>query len=278
MLRSLGRKTSAYGQFARHQRRRDSTTAKFRLEPEPFAEHLRVSQSTVRHHTRAMAPLVATEKREYRRANMSDGLPLSPPRELAYLIGVICGDGCIYKLPRTYQLSISCDASYPNLIQTYAALVEKLLGRPASQDATIKGTCVQVRMADKFLPVLLGLPAGAKAQDYPIPEWIWDDLDYVRPFLRGLIETDGNIYHEYRNGGWCSRCIFTAKIESIMSAFLKGTKMLGYDFRLVPRCYQARFTITKEVHRLALELDLTKNRVYIQKPQSARSSERNVTE
>lgn len=184
-----------------------------------IAEHMGVSQSTVRHHTRAMAPIAPTHKRPYRRADMSDGLPLLPSRELAYLIGVICGDGCIYQQPRTYQLSISCDASYLDLIQTYAALVEKLLGRPTSQDATIKGTCVQVPLADKHLPVLLRLPAGAKAQDYPIPEWIWDDLDYVRPFLRGLIETDGNVYHEYRNKGWCSRCIFTAKNASIWRRF-----------------------------------------------------------
>lgn len=238
-----------------------------------IAEHLRVSQSTVRHHTKDMVRRAPTQKREYRRANMSDGVPLEPSRELAYLIGVICGDGCISPMPRTYQLTISCDTYYPELIATYKTLVENLLKRPASLDLNVEGTCAQVRLSDKHLPVLLGLPAGAKPQDYPVPEWIFGDLDYVRPFIRGLIETDGNIYHEFRNNGWCSRCIFTAKIESIMSAFLRGTALLGYDFRFVPAHYQARFTRTALVKQLALELDMTKNRVYIQKPKSAQLTE-----
>ncbi len=233
-----------------------------------IAEHLRVSQSTVRHHTKNMARRAPTEKRAYRRANMSDGEPLLPSVDLAYLIGVICGDGCIVSMPRTFTLSVSCDTFYPELITTYTALVTKLLKRPASVYTNPEGTCTQVRLSDKHLPQMLGLLAGKKAQDYPVPEWIWSDLDYVRPFLRGLIETDGNIYHEYRNNGWCSRCIFTAKIESIMTAFLRGTSMLGYEFRHVEWCYQARFTRTALVKQLALELDLTKNRVYIQKPKS----------
>ncbi len=53
-----------------------------------------------------------------------------------------------------------------------------------------------------------------------------------------------------------------------MTAFLRGTSMLGYDFRFVPAHYQARFTRTALVKRLELELDLKKNRVYIQKPKS----------
>ncbi len=234
-----------------------------------IAEHLRVSQSTVRHHCKGIIVKNPSQKREYRRANMSDGEPLLPSVDLAYLIGVICGDGCIYKMPRVCQLSISCDASYPDLIGTYANLIQKVTGRVAGKHLTKKGTCVQVRVADKWLPILLALPAGAKPQDYPVPEWIFSDLDYVRPFLRGLIETDGNIYHEYRNNGWRSRCIFTAKIESIMTAFLRGTSMLGYDFRHVPAHYQARFTRTALVKQLALELDLKKNRVYIQRPKSS---------
>lgn len=233
-----------------------------------IAEHLRISASTVRYHCKGIVVKNPSEKREYRRAGMSDGEPLLPSVDLAYLIGVICGDGCIISMPRTFTVSISCDTFYPELITTYTALITKLLKRPASVYTNPEGTCTQIRLSDKHLPQMLGLPAGKKPQDYPVPEWIFGDLDYVRPFIRGLIETDGNVYHEYRNNGWCSRCIFTAKIESIMTAFLRGTSMLGYELRHVDWCCQARFTRTALVKQLALELDLTKNRVYIQKPKS----------
>ena len=240
-----------------------------------IAEHLRISQSTVRHHTKAMVCRVPTQKREYRRANMSDGEPLPPSVDLAYLTGVICGDGCISPMPRTHALTISCDARYPELIETYVNLVEKLLRRSPTVHAGNGGTYFEIRLYDKQLPLVLGLPAGAKQQDYPIPEWIFTDLKYVRPFIRGLIETDGNIYHEYRNGGWCSRCLFCARNESIMQAFLRGARILGYEFRRVK--HDARFTRTALVKQLALELDLTKNRVYIQKPKSESSNKLDLT-
>ena len=237
-----------------------------------IAEHLGISQSTVRHHTRGIVVKEPCEKRLYQRANMSDGVPLPPSVDLAYLTGVICGDGCISQLPRTFALTISCDARYPELIETYTALIEKLLKRRPTVRSGNGGTYFEIRLYSKQLPTVLGLVPGAKQQDYPIPEWIFSDLDYVRPFLRGLIETDGNIYHEYRNKGWCSRCLFTARVESIMTAFLRGTSMLGYEFRLVPHQFQARFTRTALVKQLALELDLKKNRVYIQKPKSTQVS------
>jgi len=209
---------------------------------------------------------------------MSDGVALCPSAELAYLIGVICGDGCISAMPRTYALTISCDTRYPDLITTYVALMEHLLGRKPTVRAGKGGTYFEIRLYSKHLPVVLGLTPGAKQQDYSVPEWIFGDLNYVGPFIRGLIETDGNIYHEYRNKGWCSRCLFTAKVESIMTAFLRGTSLLGYEFRLVPHQYQARLTRTALVKQLALELDLTKNRVYIQKPKSTKSGENDLTE
>ncbi|RYX85649.1 hypothetical protein EON83_04740 [bacterium] len=231
-----------------------------------IAEHLGVSQGAVRHHSQGIVVKAPTQKREYRCATMSDGKPLPPSADLAYLTGIICGDGSISSMPRTYALTIACDARYPELIDTYRELVEKLLQRKPSIYAGKENTYFGIRLYDKYLPTILGLPAGAKQQDYPVPEWIFSELDYVRPFIRGLIETDGNIYHEYRNGGWCSRCLFCAKNESIMQAFLRGTKLLGYEFRRIK--HDARFTRTALVKQLALELDLKKNRVYIQKPKS----------
>lgn len=241
-----------------------------------IAEEMRISQSAVRHHCRGLVVKVPSQKREYTRANMSDGEPLPPSADLAYLIGVICGDGSLSFMPRTCALTIACDARYPELIETYCNLVGRVLDRKPSIYTGNGGTYFGIRLYGKSLPALLGLPAGAKQQDYPIPEWIFSDLSYVRPFIRGLIETDGNVYHEYRNKGWCSRCLFCAKNESIMQAFLRGTRMLGYEFRRVG--HDARLTRTALVKQLTLELDLKKNRVYIQKPKSVNLPEKLDTE
>ena len=233
-----------------------------------IAETLGVSCSTVRHHTRDIVLKATKLKRIYRREEQLDGTPLPPSGKLAYLIGVMCGDGCLWQGPRTVQLCISCDTRYPHLIEIYSALLEELTGRKAK--VYEHGNLTEVRMNSLDLPQILQLPTGAKAQDYPIPAWIWEQDSYMRFWVRGLIETDGNIYHEYRNGGWCSRCLFTAKNAAIMDGFLKATHHLGYPFRKVR--YEARLTRTALVKKLALELDMTKQRTYIQKSPTVRKS------
>lgn len=235
-----------------------------------IAQTLGVSQSTVRYHTRGIVIKVPKTKKVYRRDDMLDAEPLPPSDKLAYFIGVICGDGSLCQAPRTVQLCISCDTRYPDLIETYCGLILDLLGRKAK--VTDYNTYAQVRINSVDLPQILGLPTGAKTQDYPIPEWIWEQDSYLRFWVRGLIETDGNIYHEYRNGGWCSRCLFTAKNRAIMDGFLRATHRLGYPFREVSSQFQARLTRTALVKKLALELDITKERTYIQKSPTVRKS------
>lgn len=234
------------------------------------AETLGVSCSTVRHHTRGIVMETPKAKRIYRREEQIDVEPLPPSDQLAYLIGVICGDGNLYRGPRTVQLSISCDANYPDLISVYCDLIFYLLGRDAGISWRNDGTYAEVRVASLGLPQILGLPTGAKSQNYPIPQWIWQQDNYLRFWVRGLIETDGNIYHEYRNGGWCSRCLFCAKNAAILEGFLRATHRLGYPFRQVG--HDARLTRTALVKKLALELDITKERTYIQKSRTVRKS------
>ena len=239
-----------------------------------IAQTLGVSASTVRHHCKSIVLKVPKTKRVYRREEQLDGTPLPPSDKLAYLIGVMCGDGCLYQGSRTVQLTISCDTYYPDLIETYSNLLEELTGRKAKVYS--RGNCTEVCMNSLELPQMLALPTGAKAQDYPVPQWIWEQDSYMKFWVRGLIETDGNIYHEYRNGGCCSRCLFCAKNAAIMEGFLRATHHLGYPFRQVR--YEARLTRTALVKKLALDLDMTKERTYIQKSRTVRKSKAEVVE
>lgn len=235
-----------------------------------IAQTLGVSQSTVRYHTRDIVVKVPKTKVVYRRKAQLDEVPLPPSDKLAYLIGVMCGDGCLSQAPRTVQLCIACDTRYPNLIEIYCGLIFDLMGRKAK--IFDYKTYAHIRINSVALPQILGLPTGAKAQDYPIPKWIWEQDSYLRFWVRGLIETDGGVYHEYRNGGWCSRCLFTAKNKAIMDGFLRATHRLGYPFREVSSSSQARLTRTALVKKLVEELDIQKERTYIQKSPTVRKS------
>ena len=136
---------------------------------------------------------------------------LSPSTDLAYLLGVITGDGCLSRTSRTYKLIISCTASHPELITAYSQLIESVTGRTARICSRNNGTYFEVCTYGNESPALLDIPVGKKStMNYRVAEWIFSQPEYIRKLLRGLIETDGGIYHEYRNDGWCRRCLFTA--------------------------------------------------------------------
>jgi hypothetical protein len=84
-----------------------------------IARETGLSQTAVRYHVRGIdveKPLNVIQ-REAGTSATRLCQPLPPSEDLAYLIGVISGDGCLYVMPRTCQLIISCDARYPDLIE-----------------------------------------------------------------------------------------------------------------------------------------------------------------
>jgi hypothetical protein len=195
------------------------------------------------------------------KVNQPPSSPLMPSEDLAYLIGIISGDGCLYNFERTCELIISCDNDFPELIEKYAALLKKMIAGNIRIQRSSQGDYSVVRLINKHLPLLLGLRTGSKVlNDYVVPEWIFTSNDYVKPFIRGLIETDGGIYIINRGAarGW--HCDFTSYYEPIMTAFMRGAEMLGFTFRR--RGVRARLSVTAEVKRLIETLETSKFREY----------------
>jgi hypothetical protein len=189
--------------------------------------------------------------------------PLAHSEELAYLIGAISGDGSIsHCRSNTYKLSIVCDNRYPDLIDQYMKLVERVIGGNIHIYWRKHSNCADIYTYRSRLPTLLGLPYGTKSQNgYFIPEWIYSSVPYVRCMLRGLMETDGGVYRIYKKGGWFWHCAFTAYYEPIMQGFLRGADMLGYSFIRYGKTL--RLTHTFDVKRWVAELGLNKIREYV---------------
>lgn len=189
-------------------------------------------------------------------------LPILPSPDLAYLIGVISGDGSISQLKSTYKLSIACDTNYPDLIETYMTLLKRILGGNVTVSYRKRERCADVYVYNPKLPTLLNLPSGTKTTNgYAVPEWIFESVEYIRKFMKGMIETDGGIYKIYKKGGWFWYCGFTAHHEGISAAFLRGAFILGFDFK--PQSKKVALRDTKEVKRLITELGINKIREYV---------------
>ncbi|MBI4786621.1 MAG: hypothetical protein HY782_06200 [Chloroflexi bacterium] len=188
------------------------------------------------------------------------GAELSPSWDFAYLIGVIAGDGCITRAGHVYKLEISCDAAYPE-ISTYHDLIAMVTGLRVNVYKAKGRQCFRVVANSAELPTLLGLPPGAKSRSgFTIPEWIFEDLEYVKAFVKGLIETDGTVARVHRHAGWYSHVHFSAANPVIMAAFLRAMSILGLSFRVNgPKAYLSN---TAQSEQLVADLGITKRKVY----------------
>jgi ATP-dependent Lon protease len=123
--------------------------------------------------------------------------------ELAEIIGIHIGDGCISINDRYSEYAILGDITEEKdyydeiLVPLYNKIIfKKILGREVSPKKYLKNGTYGIMIFDKkvvnsFLGI--GLSSGSKL-NITIPEIILKDKKYWRPFLRGLFDTDGTIY------------------------------------------------------------------------------------
>lgn len=124
----------------------------------------------------------------------------SEKENLAYLVGLALGDGNLSNPNgRAVRLRITCDKKYPKLIERVIFLLQKLFPKNKIGVINRKDSCVDISCYSNKLEDILGWKAkeGSKIeQKISVPDWIKKDLNYIKPCLKGLIETDGSIYYD----------------------------------------------------------------------------------
>jgi transposase-like protein len=119
-----------------------------------------------------------------------------PPRSprLAELVGIILGDGQISDL----QVVVSNHAEHERQYSAFVAqLFYDLFALEASLDLRPKNTLNVVVSSIALVEHLetLGLYRGSKvSRQVGIPEWIFEDGEYICACIRGLVDTDGSVF------------------------------------------------------------------------------------
>lgn len=117
--------------------------------------------------------------------------------EIAYLAGVICGDGNLYK--RNYSLTI-CDGSnkYPLRSKEYITFISDLLrknfqthGRMRCKETYYTYTIENLLLCN-FFNCLFEIPYGRKCDSIKLPSMLKNNLN-EKYFWRGIFDTDGYI-------------------------------------------------------------------------------------
>jgi hypothetical protein len=114
-------------------------------------------------------------------------------RAYAALLGFYLGDGCLSAARRYYALRISCDVSYPTIIEDVVAIIATV--RPRGKIFRVhEPGCVSVTSNWKHWPCLFPQHGPGRKHDRPIllEEWQRRIVEaHPGPFLRGLFHSDG---------------------------------------------------------------------------------------
>lgn len=154
-------------------------------------------------------------------------------KELAELFGIIFGDGGINN---NWQVVISLNSNLDREYSKYVSCIIKKLfkikvyARKRPNQNTLVLVCSSTNLVD-FLVEKGAIRGNKVAQQIDIPEWITNNSEYEKSFVRGLVDTDGCLFiHKhtiknkpYFNIGFC----FTNHSQKLIVSTAKILKKFG---------------------------------------------------
>lgn len=168
----------------------------------------------------------------------------SPPAEYAYLFGLYLGDGCISAQPRgVYSLRVTLDLRYPAIIEECAASMGAVLpGNRVNRvnglnPSTGKHTYVTVGIYSRMLPCLFPQhgPGMKHTRAIQLADWQKQVIAAdPKPFLRGLIHSDGCRFINTGTNWVHPRYTFSNRSEDILGIFRFVCGLLGVHTTTCP--------------------------------------------
>lgn len=119
------------------------------------------------------------------------------PSSYSYLLGIYLGDGYVSKADSSPVLEISLDARYPGIVEECVAAILNTTGARARIHSRTgrSGAFIRVTAGDHLWPVAFPQHGPGKKHERAIVLADWQEQiveQFPKPFLRGLIHSDGS--------------------------------------------------------------------------------------
>ncbi len=165
-------------------------------------------------------------------------LPTENSRDLAYLCGVLTGDGSIYTRPTKHDYIIKCVGNPKDEREFYQDIIspmfKKVFGiKPNIQchdSNTTFGFVIYSKTLFDYLTKQAKLPEGRKYDSLKIPNKIKQNDSLCVSFLRGLFDTDGCISFKkkYRDYPYYPVISLSSKSKILILEVSNFLKKLGF--------------------------------------------------
>jgi hypothetical protein len=184
-------------------------------------------------------------------------LPDEMSEDLAYLCGVLAGDGNINVRKERYDFAIKCVGNPKDEIEFYDYVIKekfrKVFGagiRPKLHDkGTTYGFSYWSTSLVRFLTEEIGLPVGRKYDKLKIPSVFKSDKKLSAAFIRGLADTDFCLTFKKNHGSnpYYPVIVGVSKSEPFMREIMNNLKDLGFSV-----CFENRRDFDKRLNKTIL--------------------------
>ena len=118
--------------------------------------------------------------------------------KLAEFLGILIGDGHLSEYQCSLATNSITDIQHAEFVKSTA---KNIFGIESKVTLRKSQNAVTVVMSSRSLVLFLekhGMPIGNKIiKNIGVPEWIKEDLQFKKSFLRGLFDTDGSIFLDH---------------------------------------------------------------------------------
>jgi hypothetical protein len=147
--------------------------------------------------------------------------------ELAFLIGLILGDGHLAKASRTEVLRITLGTDKPDLWKYAAKVVRRIFDKEPNIRKRTYSNAMDITIYQNNLAKRLFIPLGAKRNHkLKLPFWIWRKRAFLISALKGLFEAEGSFSVHLKTCTY--NFAFRNNNTSLLSEVKKALVLLGY--------------------------------------------------
>jgi len=131
-------------------------------------------------------------QRKWRKQKKNQYRKFIRDKNLAELIGMVLGDGNLYRHERTEQLRIVCNSNDNGFVQHIVNLIKKIFSKNPTVFKRKRQNAINITLYQCKISERLDLPAGDKIKNnVGVPLWIKANKKFSIYCLKGLFETDG---------------------------------------------------------------------------------------
>lgn len=183
--------------------------------------------------------------------------PLPKNKEVAELIGLVLGDGNLYRHKRTEKLTISFNTKYPKIIKRGQYLIRKTFQKKPTGSQSKIMNCARMWIYERNISNRLGIPCGAKKNHrLKIPKWIWKSKRLLKACLVGLFNAEGS--YSVHKSTYTYNLQFSNTNKSLLQDVHRALKMLKYNPNL--RKNGVRLRRKKEIKKFLKEINFQEYR------------------